>query len=195
MPHMDHHEPPGRTDRTREQALSAAARVLSMRPGSSLQDIADEARIGRATLHRYFPTRDALVRALAHDAIGRTAEAIHEADLGRGPASEALRRLVGALMPLGDRFHYLLHEPFLESDPQIAQESARLFAPISELLRRGQEQGAFRADLSVAWSAILFESTLYAAWQAIHKGDLAPNQATDVVMATLLGGLGPGRRT
>lgn len=195
MSHMDHQKPPGRADRTREQALSAAARVLSMRPGSSLQDIADEACIGRATLHRYFPTRDELVRALAADAIGRTAEAIREGDLMRGPASEALRRLVGALMPLGDRFHYLLHEPFLESDPEIAEASERLFAPISELLRRGQEQGAFRADLSVAWSATLFESTLYAAWLAIHKGDLAPNQATDVVMRTLIGGLGSERRT
>ncbi len=166
-----------------------------MRPGSSLQDIADEAHIGRATLHRYFPTRGELVRALAHDAIARTAEAIREAHLGLDPASEALRRLVGGLMPLGDRFHYLLIEPLVESDPQIAKAGERLFAPISELFRRGQEQGAFRADLSVAWSATLFESTLYAAWQAIHKGDLAPNQAVDVVMRTLLSGLGPERRT
>lgn len=166
-----------------------------MRPGSSLQEIADEARIGRATLHRYFPTRDELVRALAHDAIARSEEAVREAQLVRGPTSEALHRLVGALVPLGDRFHYLLIEPLVESDPQIANAGERLFAPISELFRRGQEQGTFRADLSVTWCATLFESTLYAAWQAIHKGDLAPNQATDVVMRTLLGGLGPERRT
>lgn len=181
-----------RADRTREQVLSAAARVLSMRPGSSLQDIVDEARIGRATLHRHFRTRDDLIRALGLDAMERTAEAVRNSQPVSGPASVALHRLVEALIPLGDRFHYLMQEPSLEGNPQVDEASERLFAPISDLVRRGQEEGAFRSDLSVPWSATLIEATLYAAWQAIHKGDLAPNQAVDVVMKTLLGGLERG---
>jgi TetR/AcrR family transcriptional repressor of mexCD-oprJ operon len=47
-------------DRTQMAILDAVARVLRWRPDAALADIADEAGVGRATLYRYFPTRQSL---------------------------------------------------------------------------------------------------------------------------------------
>ena len=51
--------------RSREAILDAAAAVLAGNPGASLGDVVARAGVSRATLHREFNSRDALIRAVA----------------------------------------------------------------------------------------------------------------------------------
>jgi AcrR family transcriptional regulator len=47
--------------RTRKDLLQAAARLLKKRRKPTLEDVADEAMVSRATAYRYFPSAEALV--------------------------------------------------------------------------------------------------------------------------------------
>ena len=55
--------------------LDAATRVYALNPRASTQEVAAAAGISRATLHRLFPSRDALIEELGLLAVTRINEA------------------------------------------------------------------------------------------------------------------------
>ncbi|HET6166584.1 MAG TPA: helix-turn-helix domain-containing protein [Marmoricola sp.] len=72
---------PMRADAQRnlEQLLEAARELVSERgPNVPLEDVARRAGVGIATLYRRFPDREALLRAVAIDALERTRDAVEE---------------------------------------------------------------------------------------------------------------------
>src|SRR5512137_2453331 len=75
--------------RTRKDLLLAAARLGKQGQTPSLEDIAREALVSRATAYRYFPTLDALLVEAALDV------AVPDADtlFADGPASDPVARL------------------------------------------------------------------------------------------------------
>ena len=100
-----------RPDRTRRAVLDAATLVLSKDSGASLAEVATVAGVGRTTLHRYFPTREALVRALVGDALDHVAQAITDAKPQEGPVPEALQRIADSVIPQGPSLRFLYAEP------------------------------------------------------------------------------------
>jgi TetR/AcrR family transcriptional regulator, mexCD-oprJ operon repressor len=102
----------------RQQMLEAAVRVLVENPAASMQVIA-AAGVGRASLHRAFPARQDLLRALALDAAAAAEHAISAAAPEAGSAREALGRVVIALLPLGHRYAFLSHDQSFADDPEV----------------------------------------------------------------------------
>jgi AcrR family transcriptional regulator len=91
--------------------LDAAADLLATNPSASLAEIAAHARIGKATLHRYFESHEALVLALALRSLAAIQQAIAASRPAEGPLDQALLRLAEALVPLGDKLYFLLSAP------------------------------------------------------------------------------------
>src|SRR3954454_3768233 len=54
--------------RSRARSLEAAARLFADNPRATMAQVATAAGIGRSTLHRHFPTRADLDRALEREA-------------------------------------------------------------------------------------------------------------------------------
>ena len=79
---------------TREDLLRAAADYLGRRPNATQDEIASAVGVSRATLHRHFAGRSALMTALEELAIAEMSEVLATVRLHEGPADEALRRLV-----------------------------------------------------------------------------------------------------
>ncbi|MDT9692924.1 helix-turn-helix domain-containing protein [Streptomyces sp. P9(2023)] len=172
----------------RTQVLRAAAALLSRKSTATMDEVARAAGIGRATLHRHFAGRDALVRALEAMGIQEFEAALDAANLDEGPADEAVRRLVVQSEPNAQLLAFLVTENQLFEGDQVNEGWARLDARVSDLFRRGQEEGAFRIDLSPAWlTEALYGLISSCAW-SVMDGRVAAKDFSFMITELLLGG-------
>ena len=65
---------------SRAAIVEAGITALADNPEASLSAIADAAGVSRATLHRYFPDRQALIDTISLQAIQETDAAVHAID-------------------------------------------------------------------------------------------------------------------
>ncbi|MEU4213270.1 helix-turn-helix domain-containing protein [Streptomyces sp. NPDC026206] len=171
----------------RERVLRAAAALLTRKSTASLDEIAKAAGISRATLHRHFAGRDALVRALEQLGIEQFERALDEARTDEGDAAGALRRLIAHAEPVAGILSFLYCENQL-FEGEIDEGWNRLDARVHALFVRGQQEGAFRIDLSPAWlTDALYGLIASGAW-AVHDGRVAAKDLTRMVSELLLGG-------
>jgi AcrR family transcriptional regulator len=85
-----------RRDRSREEILDAARRVLLERgiAGTTLEAVAREVGMSKTALYYYFPSKDALFFGLVFGVIADHAQAIHDAVEKTSSGGEALRAIV-----------------------------------------------------------------------------------------------------
>jgi AcrR family transcriptional regulator len=153
--HSRHH------DRTATAILDAAAHVLAEHgAGANMAEVAAAAGVGRATLYRYFPSREALLQALAAEALAEAGARLADAGLDHVPVEQALERIVRALVTIGDRYAVLVRE-HVQPDPS---ELERLLgAPIRSAFERGAKDGVLRGDIPLEVLLELFGGVLAAA--------------------------------
>ncbi|MEM8616850.1 MAG: helix-turn-helix domain-containing protein [Pseudomonadota bacterium] len=173
---------------TRTAIIEAAFEIFSRDPSASLSEVSERAGVGRATLHRHFPSRDALVRALALIAIEEMDAAADAATAGAPNYTTAFQRMLSALIPLGSRHGFLALEP-IEGDPEIADAFARQQRETSELIDACKAEGLFELTVPTDWISQVFDHLLYAAWESIKAGETTPKQASDLAWRTLTRGL------
>jgi TetR/AcrR family transcriptional regulator, mexCD-oprJ operon repressor len=179
-------------ERNRRVLLDAAGGALSRNPGASMAEIAREANLTRATLYRHFGSRERLIGAMRAEALVRARETIAGCRLDEGTALEALRRVVDAIVAQGARFGFLLAEG-AEQDPDFTQERDRVFAPLRDVVRRGQAGGQVRTDLSAEWIVAAVVSLLTAGVRAAGSLPAGGSPEEDLVFRTLVEGVGaPG---
>ncbi|MEU2157504.1 MULTISPECIES: helix-turn-helix domain-containing protein [unclassified Streptomyces] len=172
----------------REQVLRAAAALLARKSTATMDEVARAAGIGRATLHRHFAGRSALVKALESLGIQEFEAAIDRAGIDRGDTVDGLRRLIAEMEPVADLLAFLVTENELFEGDEMDEGWARLDARVSALFRRGQEEGAFRIDLSAAWlTEALYGLIGSCAWAAMD-GRVAKNDFQFMIAELLLGG-------
>jgi TetR/AcrR family transcriptional regulator, mexCD-oprJ operon repressor len=135
--------------------LDGAAQIFAVQgEQASMNDVAEAAGVARATVYRYFPSREALLHELAQAAVGDVAARLASARIDEVAPEEGTARAVRALVDLGDPFVLLVRER-LRSDPE--QFESKLIAPLRRLFERGQDSGDIRGDIA---SARLTESLI-----------------------------------
>ncbi|AJF64240.1 MULTISPECIES: TetR/AcrR family transcriptional regulator [Streptomyces] len=172
----------------RTQVLRAAAALLTRKATATMDEVARAAGIGRATLHRHFAGRDALVRALEELGLQELEAAHDRARTDEGPADEAVRRLVAEVEPVAPLLSFLVTENQLFEGDQQNEGWERLDARVSALFRRGQEQGVFRIDLTPAWLTEAFYGLIGSGAWAVQDGRVAAKDFQYMIVELLLGG-------
>ncbi len=172
----------------RTQVLRAAAALLTRKATATMDEVARAAGIGRATLHRHFAGRDALVRALEELGLQELEAALDTAAIDEGPEDDAVRRLVAAVEPVGPLLSFLVTENQLFEGDQQNEGWARIDARISALFRRGQENGVFRIDLTPAWLTEALYGLVGAGAWAVQDGRVAAKDFQYMIVELLLGG-------
>jgi AcrR family transcriptional regulator len=173
--------------RTRRAILDAAATTLARDRAATLADIAAAANVGRSTLQRYFPDREDLLDAVVTDSLRAVGQAAAEAALDDGPPAEAMRRLVTAMVDVGDRVL------FLYGDPRVlehAGETADGGSPeVIRLIERGQAEGVFDPEVDAPWIERVLWALVYAGCDAAGRGTLPRHAAATTVIRTFENGV------
>lgn len=98
---------PNQRRRTRKDLLQAATRLMRQGRKPSLEDIAEEAMVSRATAYRYFPKLEPLLLEAALDVAVPEADALFE----RAPKDDAVARV--------ERVDDALHDMILANETQL----------------------------------------------------------------------------
>ncbi|MFI6701439.1 TetR/AcrR family transcriptional regulator [Streptomyces sp. NPDC050509] len=171
----------------RDQVLRTAAALLTRKATATMDEVARAAGIGRATLHRHFAGRDALIKALEALGLQELETALDGAGIDEGPADEALRRLVARVEPSAGLLAFLVTENQL-FEGEVNEGWDRIDARFSALFRRGQAEGRFRIDLSPAWLTEALYGLIGAGAWAIQDGRVAAKDFQYMIVELLLGG-------
>jgi AcrR family transcriptional regulator len=129
--------------RNREAILVAARQAFALEgPGVSLDEIARRAGVGPGTVHRHFPSKEALVTEVLSDRLRRMTD-----DVARLPFEDSLRMLA-----IEGQRNLALSAAVTEGGQlgdEILALAADLMGALAGSLRAAQEAQRIRADLTM----------------------------------------------
>ncbi len=169
--------------RTRKAILESAMKALGQNPNASMGQIAAAAEVGRTTLHRYFAERSDLINALANEGFERIKQATDRAEIGKGPAIDALNRLYREYFELGDLLILIAHNPNLLADTEWST-GFNLYGSFEDLIRRGHAEGTVHPLLTAEWIQDVMWSLVYTAWDHAIRTKTPKNQVLDMALRT-----------
>jgi AcrR family transcriptional regulator len=184
VPQTDHRR--ATAERNVERILDAAAALMARGAAATTTAVAGEAGLSRVTVYSHFPTREALLEAVAERAVRRATAALADARLDEGPAAEALDRLIAVAWDHLDRGGAITRAAGDQLTPAAMERAhAALREPIGALLARGQAEGAFRTDLPAPWLVSSYFALMHACGEEVRAGRLDAADAVGVLQPTL----------
>ena len=174
-------------DRVAEAILDAAAGLLAQGgEPPSMNDVAAAAGVARATLYRYFPTRERLLQDLTDSVIDSTATRLAQADLDAVPVAEAIARVARVTAADGSRYAALLNRFGPSHKPGYAEDKIGML--LRGLLQRGIDDGTFRSDLTLEDLAFLLGCLLQATARATAEHQAGAEKAAALITSAFLHG-------
>jgi TetR/AcrR family transcriptional repressor of mexCD-oprJ operon len=173
-------------ERNLQAILDAAERLLQRGEQPSISAVASEAGVSRPTVYAHFPDRRELLRGLVERTVQRAMSAIEAAEPDRGPAPDALQRLIASswqqIAGHDEIARAAAHELSAEAMRQ-AHESAR--GVIGKLIERGRRDGSFRTDVPADWLVTASLALVHAAAEEVRTGQLDAETAPNTLSLTI----------
>jgi AcrR family transcriptional regulator len=157
-------------ERNRRRVLDAAGELFRERGLEvGVGEIAEHAGVGRGTLFRNFPSKEALIAAILVDRMGEAVEfgqaLLESADPGEA-LFEFLAEIVGRQQV--DRAVFEAVADIWLANDEIRAAHAQIVGVLGELLGRAQEAGAVRADIGPMDVLMMFKGVCEAAASYAH---------------------------
>lgn len=182
---------------TRDQLLDAALTALNRQPTATMGEIATAVGSSRATLHRHFSSREALIAEIAVRAVDRwelTQEqaGIREASESTDPAviAAALDALLRQYALDAADFGIVLTDDFAASAPEMKERGLAIVEREVVFYAQAQKVGVLRADLPPRWIADVVYGLMVSARESMRWGNVARRDLSDLVVDTFLKGVG-----
>jgi AcrR family transcriptional regulator len=164
-----------RKERTRQELLAAAVRVLADRGfhDTKIADIAAEADVGVGTFYLHFETKDALFDALVDDTVQRLKAAVDASREAAVDAVDRMRRANEAFCGFAARNREVFRIVFGHAAAyhDVIRRAQDLFAEeIEENIREGVAAGVFAPlPTDVAAQAMVGMATQILSWWTEHE--------------------------
>ena len=169
-----------------EAVLDAAQRLLQRGEEPSMLAVASEAGVSRPTLYGHFPDRKHLLEALVERAVRGATEAMASAEPERGPAVEALQRLVASGWQELARNEEINRGAAAElSGDAMRRAHEAVRTVIRGLVERGRKDGSFRTDVPTDWLVTSCLALIHAAAEEVRARQLEQPIALDVLSTTI----------
>ncbi|WP_345430044.1 helix-turn-helix domain-containing protein [Actinoallomurus vinaceus] len=173
--------------RNLDAVLRTGARLLAEDPSTTISTIAAEAGVDRRTVYRRFATREALLAAVFEAKLDSSERVLDEARLTEAPVPVALHRYVEGIIPVSREWPVDTRRLMLDH-PTAGLRREELSRRLDAFMRRAADEGFLRAGLPAGWARAVLDDLVDSA--AHRFPDLRPPQAADLVVDTLLNGLG-----
>jgi AcrR family transcriptional regulator len=166
--------------------VAAAVALFAERPDASVSDVAAAAGVTRQTVYAHFPARERLLEAAVDHGLAQAVAAIDAAEPDRGPADEALTRLVGAAWQIIERYHRVVAAAESALGTEIMRERHRpVLDRVAALLERGRREGVFDQALPAPWLLATWIALQHAAAREVAAGRMTPRAAERALLTTL----------
>jgi AcrR family transcriptional regulator len=174
-------------ERNVEAILDGAERLLRHGRQPTISAVASEARVSRVTVYAHFEDRATLLEALVERTVRRAMSAVESAEPDRGPAVEALRRVVAA------SWEQLAHNMAIgrASAAELSADAMRRAhqparAVLQRLVERGRQEETVRVDVPVDWLVTSALALIHAAAEEVRAGELDAGAALDALLLTVV---------
>lgn len=182
----------------REQIARAAIRRLNADPAASMAEIAESAGVSRATLHRNFASREALMAHLGRMSVASWTQVLDDAGLDEAVAdgsAEVLRAAVDRLCHHNIRdveeWGFVLTEhPAAEEDDELAEAVEACKTREQDFYAAAQKAGVLRDDVPAVWIGHMSYGLLVGLREALRRGDVAVRDAERLLRESFLRGCG-----
>jgi TetR/AcrR family transcriptional regulator, mexCD-oprJ operon repressor len=175
-------------ERNVEAILDATEALLARGAAASTSAVAAQAGVSRVTVYAHFATREALLEAVVERVVRRATAAIAAGRIETGAPLEALERLVAAAWGELERNRVVAQAASEQLSPAaLTRSHEALHAPIAALIRRGQDEGDFRDDLTAGWLVASYFALMHACGEEVRAGRLPEGDAVRTLQATLHG--------
>ncbi|MPY64518.1 TetR/AcrR family transcriptional regulator [Streptomyces spongiae] len=173
--------------RNLDAVLQTGARLLALDPGTSIAAIAAAAGVDRRTVYRRFATREALLAAVQVAKLDACEKAVAAARLTEAPVLVALHRYAEGIITVSRRWPVDVRHV---QDEVAVSRLGRLIEQLDAFMARAVREGVIRPGLPDRWArSLLIHLTNIASHE---MPELTSAQGADMVVRSLLGGLGPG---
>jgi AcrR family transcriptional regulator len=181
-----HHSHETIAERNVEAILDATERLLQRHGQPSILAVANEAGVSRPTVYSHFGDRARLLEALVERAVRRAMAGIDSAEPERGPAVDALRRLIAASWEDVGHNEGIAEAAAAELSAHAmrrSHETAR--AVLLKVIERGRREGTFRTDGPPGWQVTTCLALIHATAEEVRAGELESDAALDLLSATI----------
>ncbi|MDQ8043417.1 MAG: helix-turn-helix domain-containing protein, partial [Solirubrobacteraceae bacterium] len=151
--------------RNREGVLAAALAVFSRDPEASMREVADASGLGRTTVYRHFPNRDALVRALFEQVFDRAVVDVGAILDAVDEPREVLPRVATATLAIADQYRFLAAHQAVGDEVRRRPRADPLLVWIEAQLAAGRLR-----PLGAPWIHGMVVALIVAATEEIHDG-------------------------
>jgi TetR/AcrR family transcriptional repressor of mexCD-oprJ operon len=174
-------------ERNIEAILNGAERLLLAGKVLNFSAIATEAGVSRPTVYAHFAVRLQLIGALVERSVGKATEAMRSAEPERGPADDAMRRVIAIGWEHVARHQAIARAAIGELSMDALHDHHRQAEAVLErLIERGQSEGAFRDDLPASWLAVSCLAVIHAAAAAVGSGQMRSEAAVGALTTTVV---------
>ncbi|MFJ4205477.1 TetR/AcrR family transcriptional regulator [Streptomyces sviceus] len=160
--------------------------MLAADPGASIASIAAEAGVDRRTVYRRFASREDLLAAIYEARLTAIEDAIEDARLREAPVAVALHRYVESIITVNRTWPVDLARMLTDNSVRARRDAA--VEEVDTFLRRATDEGLLRSGLPQGWASALLPQLMHLVSRQLPE--LSAGQAADVVVDTLLNGLG-----
>ena len=173
----------------RQLILDAAVRVFARKGYHTCRvgDIAEEAGVAHGLLYHYFDSKEELLETIFRNTWTLMIETIQGVAALDDPARETLRKVAAIVLrawrDTPDIVRVLVRE--VTRSPHLQREigeTEQAFAALEQVIRKGQESGEFRDDVSSRFASFIFYGALEEILTGWVLGQL-PDGEEDVKLA------------
>jgi len=182
---------------SRDQLLDAALTALNRQPTATMAEIATAVGSSRATLHRHFSSREALIAEIAVRAVDRwelTQEQAGIREASESTDSAVIRAALDALLRQyaldAADFGIVLTDDFAASVPEMTERGHAIVEREVVFYAQAQRVGVLRSDLPARWIADVVYGLMVSARESMRWGNVARRDLSDLVVSTFFAGVG-----